>query len=48
MIEKKNDPIRFILVDDHQLVREARKMLLENNPRFQMVPDPGNWQDGIN
>ena len=30
----KNDYIRIMLVDDHQLVRESWKLLLENNPRF--------------
>jgi two-component system invasion response regulator UvrY len=34
--------IRIILVDDHKMVRESWKMLLENNPRFQVVADCDN------
>lgn len=32
-------PIRIMLVDDHQLVRESWRILLENNPRFHVVAD---------
>ena len=32
-----NVPIRIILVDDHKIVRESWKMLLENNPRFRVI-----------
>ncbi len=35
----KEDPIRIILVDDHPLVRESWKLLLDNSPRFQIVAD---------
>lgn len=35
----KEEPIRIMLVDDHPLVRESWKLLLENNPRFQIVAD---------
>ncbi|MBK8139602.1 MAG: response regulator transcription factor [Chitinophagaceae bacterium] len=38
----KNDYIRIMLVDDHQLVRESWKLLLENNPRFQVIADCDN------
>ena len=38
----KNDYIRIMLVDDHQLVRESFKLLLENNPRFQVIADCDN------
>ena len=38
----KEAPIRIMLVDDHPLVRESWKLLLENNPRFQIIADcPG-------
>lgn len=37
-----NDPIRIILVDDHKLVRESWKILLENNPRFRVIADCEN------
>jgi len=30
-------PIRIILVDDHKIVRESWKMLLENNPQFHVI-----------
>lgn len=42
-----NHPIRIILVDDHPLVREAWKLLLGNNPRFRVIADLDNGQDGI-
>ena len=35
----KDKPIRIMLVDDHPLVRESWKLLLENSPRFQIVAD---------
>lgn len=35
-------PIRIILVDDHKMVRESWKMLLENNARFKVVADCEN------
>jgi len=38
-----NAPIRIILVDDHKLVRESWKSLLEFNPRFQVIAD---FEDG--
>jgi DNA-binding NarL/FixJ family response regulator len=35
-------PIRIILVDNHKLVRESWKILLENNPRFEVIADCDN------
>ncbi len=35
----KEEPIRIMLVDDHPLVRASWKLLLENNPRFQVTAD---------
>lgn len=32
-----NEPIRIILADDHKLVRESWKVLLERNPRIQII-----------
>jgi DNA-binding NarL/FixJ family response regulator len=41
----KEAPIRIMLVDDHPLVRESWKLLLENNPRFQIIADcPGGTE----
>lgn len=42
-----NDPIRIILVDDHKIVRESWKTLLENNPRFRIIADCGNGEAAI-
>ncbi len=41
------DPIRIILVDDHKIVRESWKALLENNPRLQVIADCGNGETAI-
>jgi len=40
-------PIRIILVDDHKIVRESWKMLLETNPQFQVVSVSENGQSAI-
>jgi DNA-binding NarL/FixJ family response regulator len=42
-----NAPIRIILVDNHQLVRESWKILLENNPRFEVIADCDNGHSAI-
>jgi two-component system, NarL family, invasion response regulator UvrY len=42
-----NVPIRIILVDDHKLVRQSWKMLLENNPRFHVIADCDNGESAI-
>ena len=42
-----NVPIRIILVDDHKLVRQSWKMLLENNPQFQIIADFNNGESAI-
>jgi two-component system, NarL family, invasion response regulator UvrY len=42
-----NAPIRIILVDDHKLVRQSWKMLLENNPLFQIIADFDNGKSAI-
>jgi len=42
-----NKPIRIILADDHKIVRESWKALLENNPRFKVVADCDNGTDAI-
>src|SRR6187402_1508746 len=43
----RNELIRIILVDDHKLVRQSWKMLLENNPRISVVADCENGQTAI-
>jgi two-component system, NarL family, invasion response regulator UvrY len=35
------------LVDDHKLVRQSWKMLLESNPRFQIIADFDNGESAI-
>ena len=39
--------IRIILVDDHKLVRELWKTLLETNPLFQVIADYDNGLTAI-
>jgi len=39
--------IRIVLADDHQLIRESWRMLLENNPRFKVIADCANGHDAI-
>lgn len=40
-------PIRIVLADDHQLIRESWRMLLENNPHFRVIADCANGKDAI-
>lgn len=40
-------PIRIVLADDHKLIRESWRMLLENNPRFSVIADCANGKDAI-
>jgi two-component system invasion response regulator UvrY len=42
-----NKKIRILLADDHKMVRESWKTLLENNPRFQVVADSDNGDDAV-
>jgi DNA-binding NarL/FixJ family response regulator len=44
MTEINTDQIRIILVDDHKLVRDLWKVLLETNSRFQVI---GDYDNGI-
>ncbi|MEI2738043.1 MAG: response regulator transcription factor [Chitinophagaceae bacterium] len=41
------DPIRIILVDDHKIVRESWKILLENDPRFRVIANCDNGYSAI-
>jgi two-component system invasion response regulator UvrY len=40
-------PIRIILADDHQIVRDSWKMLLENNPGLMVLSACNNNQEAI-
>jgi two-component system invasion response regulator UvrY len=42
-----NVPIRIILVDDHKIIRESWKMLLESNPLFQVITVCEDGQSAI-
>jgi len=46
-VEMRKEQIRIILVDDHKLVRQSWKMLLENNPRMEVVADCENGTTAI-
>jgi two-component system invasion response regulator UvrY len=39
--------IRIILVDDHKMIRESWRTLLENNPRFKVIADCDNGLSAI-
>lgn len=39
--------IRIILADDHQMIRESWRMLLENDPQIQVVADCANGAAAI-
>ena len=40
--------IKIILVDDHRLILESWKMLLENDSRFTIIAECENGEDAIN
>lgn len=39
--------IRIVLVDDHKVIRDSWKLLLENNPRFKVIEDCDNSPHAI-
>ncbi|HMU46154.1 MAG TPA: response regulator transcription factor [Chitinophagaceae bacterium] len=39
--------VRIVLVDDHKVVRDSWKLLLENNPRFKVIDDCDNSPHAI-
>ncbi|HYM95266.1 MAG TPA: response regulator transcription factor [Chitinophagaceae bacterium] len=43
----KEDKIRIILVDDHRLILESWKLLLENDPRFNIIAECENGSEAI-
>ena len=47
MNDQDNAPITILLVDDHTLLRSGVKMLLQRNPRFQVVGEAANGLDGV-
>jgi two-component system, NarL family, invasion response regulator UvrY len=42
-----NDPIRVVIVDDHQMVRETWKMLLQREERLQVIGDCASGEEAI-
>ncbi len=40
-------PIRIILVDDHKLVRQGMRSLLETRPSFQVIGEAHNGQEAL-
>ncbi|HYH13767.1 MAG TPA: response regulator transcription factor [Flavisolibacter sp.] len=42
-----NDPIRVVIVDDHQMVRETWKMLLQRENRLQVIGECASAEEAI-
>ncbi len=42
-----HDPVSILLVDDHALIRESWKILLESNPRFKVIAECGSAPSAI-
>jgi DNA-binding NarL/FixJ family response regulator len=43
----KSQAIRILLVDDHELVRESWKILLEHHPGFSVVSECATAQEAL-
>lgn len=43
----KTNPIRIVIIDDHDLVRKSWKILLENHPRFLVVAEFSTGEKAI-
>ena len=43
----ESNKIKIILVDDHRLILESWKLLLENDPRFTIISECENGEDAI-
>src|SRR5690349_12459757 len=39
--------IRVLLVDDHTILRQGMKQLLETSPRFQVCGEAGNGEEAV-
>ncbi len=42
-----NDPIKLVLVDDHKLMRETWKMLLESDSRIKVIAECASGAEAI-
>jgi len=43
----QNDRIRLVIVDDHQMVRETWRMLLERDERIDVIGECGSGEEAI-
>ena len=41
------NPIRIVLVDDHAVIRQALRMLLESQPELEVVADVENGHEAV-
>ncbi|MEI6520814.1 MAG: response regulator transcription factor [bacterium] len=39
--------VKIIIVDDHKIVRQGLKSLIENNPEYKIVGETGNGKDAV-
>ena len=44
----KSELIRIVIADDHQMIREAWKLLLEQDDRFSIIAECRNGEEAIN
>lgn len=41
------NPVRVVLVDDHKIVRQGLRFILDPNPRFEVVGEAGSGEEGL-
>jgi DNA-binding NarL/FixJ family response regulator len=44
---KTSQPLRLLIVDDHVVIREALRMLIESQPSMKVVAMAGNRAEAI-
>lgn len=44
---RNQNPIRIVLVDDHAVIRQALRMLLESQPELEVVADVENGREAV-
>ncbi len=47
MSTETDSPIKIVLVDDHVIVRQGLRMLIENNPDMKVVAEAGTCQEAL-